>query len=254
MNSNIQQSTLLTESLQNKNERMRVFIINMNKDADRYDNFINRYLSSDISSEKINRFSAIVGKNVTPENWLTDNSLAELHRIEKKGYRNYHHSLTRGGIGCFLSHHTLAKNLLQDSQTDNYLIFEDDTAVLPFTYSKITDSLKHLPNDWDIVLFYTIRAVGRKENNYFNKLKSFWGMNCYIINKKGAQKLIDEVNNNKIDGQIDCYLSKMIQQNKITVYSSKIHYVSTNSKDTNIQVLLKPQKGIDPYDFDGYKM
>ena len=245
---------LLREPMENHNLKLQSYVINMDKDNERYDNFMNSYMNSDVSKKPILRFSGVVGKTEKPDNFLTTESLNELKKIEKRGYRTYHHSLTRGGLGCFLSHSNLAKQLLSDTTNDAYLIFEDDTTILPFTYNKITDALNNLPDDWDMVLFYTIRAVGRKSNNYFNKLKSFWGMNCYIINKKGAKKIIDEVKLNKIDGQIDCYLSRMIQQDKLNVYSSKIHYVSCNSKDTNIQTLLKPIKGIDPYDFKGYKM
>ena len=90
--------------------------------------------------------------------------------------------------------------------------------------------------------------------NDFNRLKSFWGMNCYIINKEGARKFIDEVRKTQIDGQVDCYLSRMIQQKKINIYSTKTHLVSSNSNDTNIQTLLKPIKNVDPYDYKGYRV
>lgn len=242
------------ETFQDNNFIFNAFMINMDKDKERNENFYKNYLNSDLSKIKIDRFPAIVGKNEDPKMWLTHESAKELRLIEKNGYRTHHHSVTRGAIGCFLSHYTLAKKLLKETTVDAYLIFEDDTALLPFTYNKIQESLKHLPNDWDYVMFYTIRAVGRKENEFFNKLKSFWGMNCYLINKSGAKKLIDEVEKNKIDGQIDCYLSKMIQQNKLNIYASKTHFVSSNSKDTNIQAILKPKKGIDPYDYNGYQM
>ena len=69
----------------------------------------------------------------------------------------------------------------------------------------------------------------------------------YAMDKTGVDK-------NKIDGQVDCYLSKMIQQDKINIYSTKTHFVSSNSTDTNIQTILKPIKGVDPYDYNGYKI
>jgi GR25 family glycosyltransferase involved in LPS biosynthesis len=126
--------------------------------------------------------------------------------------------------------------------------------MLPTTYNQILTSLEEAPQDWDMLLFYTIRAVGRSENESFNKLKSFWGMNCYILSKHGAKKFVDEVNETKIDGQVDCYLSRMIQQKKMNIYSTKTHFVSSNSTDTNIQTLLKPHKNIDPYDYKGYRV
>tara|TARA_A100001015_G_scaffold99663_1_gene110738 strand:+ start:581 stop:1414 length:834 start_codon:yes stop_codon:yes gene_type:complete len=233
----------------------RFFVINMDKDKERYNNILKYYQNSDFSNEKLNRFSGINGKVIVPDNYLTSDALNELHLIEKNGYRTHHHSLTRGGIGCFLSHYYLAKELLKEkSNVDAYLIFEDDTRIFPNTYTQIKDSMKTVPDDWDIVLFYTIRAVGHSENKTFNKIKSFWGMNCYLINKNGAKKFVEEVDNIKLDGQVDCYLSRMIQQKKLHVYSTKKQFIACNSTDTNIQTLLKPQKGVDPFDYNGYKV
>ena len=185
---------------------------------------------------------------------MSKDALTELQLIEKNGFRTHHHSVTRGGLGCFLSHYNLAKQLVNDPSVNGYLIFEDDTTMLPTTYNQILTSLEEAPQDWDMLLFYTIRAVGRSENESFNKLKSFWGMNCYILSKHGAKKFVDEVNETKIDGQVDCYLSRMIQQKKMNIYSTKTHFVSSNSTDTNIQTLLKPQQNIDPYDYKGYRV
>ena len=46
----------------------------------------------------------------------------------------------------------------------------------------------------------------------------------------------------------------MIQQDKIKIYASNGNYVSSNSKDSNIQTLFKPVKGVDPYNYRGYQM
>ena len=236
------------------NDSPKIFIVNIDKYKERYAKILKYLKNSDFSDEKYTRFSAIVGKKIPPEKWLTSDALNDLHLIEKNGYRTHHHSITRGGIGCFLSHYYLAKQLLNDSNTNTYLILEDDTAILPNTYEQIKRSLKQAPKKWDIIMFYTIRAVGHNENDTFHKLKSFWGLNCYLINKEGAKKFVNEVDNNKIDGQVDSYLSRMIQQNKINIYSTKTQYVSPSSTETNIQAFLKPKKGIDPHDFKGYKI
>ena len=234
--------------------KLRLFVINMDKDKERYQKLLKHYKNSDLTSLPVNRYEAVVGKKVSPEIWLSKDALTDLQLIEKNGFRTHHHSVTRGGLGCFLSHYNLAKQLMNDQSVEGYLIFEDDTTMLPSTYNQITDSLENAPKDWDMLLFYTIRAVGRSENANFNKLKSFWGMNCYILSKNGAKKFVKEVDETKIDGQVDCYLSRMIQQKKMNIYSSKTHFVSSNSTDTNIQTLLKPQQNIDPYDYKGYRV
>ena len=245
--------TPITEGLTDPDAR-KIFVVNLDKDTERFSKFIQHYDASDMKSLPIERYPAVVGKNVQPEEWLTDDALNELYLTEKNGYRTHHHSLTKGGVGCFLSHFNLAKQLTSDNDVSEYLIFEDDTNILHKTGSRMDELIKNAPDDWDVILFYTIRAIGHGETGDYNKIKSFWGMNGYIINKKGAQKLVDEVTKHKIDGQIDCYMSKMIQQGKLSVYSTKQKLVTCNSSDTNIQVLLKPVAGINPYDYRGYSV
>tara|TARA_B100001173_G_scaffold284673_1_gene271051 strand:- start:274 stop:957 length:684 start_codon:yes stop_codon:yes gene_type:complete len=225
----------------------------MDKDVERYNKIASYYHNSDLSDLPLERYSAVVGKNVEPSDWLTDDAINDFKQVLNNGYRTHHYQLTYGGIGCFLSHYNLAKQLLGEKKNvDAYIVFEDDTAIPRNLLSHIEKNISELPEDWDYLMFYTIRANGEPSTNKLNKLKSFWGLNGYIINKKGARKLVEETNTNKIDGQIDSYLSRMIQQKKMNVYATKKHLVKSNAQDTNIQVILKPLKGVNPYDFKGY--
>jgi len=234
------------------NLKYRTFVINMDKDVERYNKIASYYHNSDLSELPLERYSAVVGKNVEPTDWLTDDAINDFKQVLNNGYRTHHYQLTYGGIGCFLSHYNLAKQLLSEKNVDAYIVFEDDTAIPRNLLSHIETQMSELPEDWDYLMFYTIRANGDPITNKLNKLKSFWGLNGYIINKKGARKLVEETNANKIDGQIDSYLSRMIQQKKMNVYATKKHLVKSNAVDTNIQVILKPLKGVNPYDFKGY--
>jgi len=235
------------------NLKYRTYVINMDKDVERYNKIASYYHNSDLSELPLERYSAVVGKNVEPSDWLTDDAINDFKQVLNNGYRTHHYQLTYGGIGCFLSHYNLAKQLLSEQKNiDAYIVFEDDTAIPRNLLSHIEKNISELPEDWDYLMFYTIRANGEPSTNKLNKLKSFWGLNGYIINKKGARKLVEETNTNKIDGQIDSYLSRMIQQKKMNVYATKKHLVKSNAQDTNIQVILKPLKGVNPYDFKGY--
>ena len=235
------------------NLKYRTYVINMDKDVERYNKIASYYHNSDLSELPLERYSAVVGKNVEPSDWLTDDAINDFKQVLNNGYRTHHYQLTYGGIGCFLSHYNLAKQLLGEKKNvDAYIVFEDDTAIPRNLLSHIETQMSELPEDWDYLMFYTIRANGDPITNKLNKLKSFWGLNGYIINKKGARKLVEETNANKIDGQIDSYLSRMIQQKKMNVYATKKHLVKSNAQDTNIQVILKPSKGVNPYDFKGY--
>ena len=235
------------------NVKFRTFVINMDKDRDRYEKISNYYQNSDLSDIPLERYSAVVGKKVNPEQWLTEDAVKDLNHIINNGYRTHHHQLTYGGIGCFLSHYNLAKRLLTEKENiDAYIVFEDDTAIPKNLLTHIEKNMSEVPDDWDYLMFYTIRARGDSVNKKINKLKSFWGLNGYIINKKGAQKFVEEADATKIDGQIDSYLSRMIQQNKMNIYATKKHLVKSNALDTNIQVILKPLKDVNPYNFKGY--
>ena len=229
------------------NLKYRTYVINMDKDVERYNKIASYYHNSDLSDLPLERYSAVVGKNVEPSDWLTDDAINDFKQVLNNGYRTHHYQLTYGGIGCFLSHYNLAKQLLGEKKNvDAYIVFEDDTAIPRNLLSHIERNISELPEDWDYLMFYTIRANGEPSTNKLNKLKSFWGLNGYIINKKGARKLVEETNTN------NSYLSRMIQQKKMNVYATKKHLVKSNAQDTNIQVILKPSKGVNPYDFKGY--
>jgi GR25 family glycosyltransferase involved in LPS biosynthesis len=235
------------------NMKYRTFVVNMDKDVERFNKISSYYHNSDLSELPLERYSAVVGKNMEPSDWLTDDAVNDFNNVINNGYRTHHYQLTYGGIGCFLSHYNLAKQLLSEQKNiDAYIVFEDDTAIPRNLLSHIETQMSELPEDWDYLMFYTIRANGDPITKKLNKLKSFWGTNCYIMNKKGARKLVEETNANKIDGQIDSYLSRMIQQDKMNIYATKKHLVKSNALDTNIQVILKPLKGVNPYDFKGY--
>ena len=103
------------------NKNTTTYIINMDKNKDRMDRITSAYMNSDIKEIPFHRFPAVVGKNVNINDWLIPEAIQELKQVENKKYRNYHYQLTRGAIGCFLSHYTLAKQLLTDKRNDYYL-------------------------------------------------------------------------------------------------------------------------------------
>lgn len=244
-----------TSSLKN-DINMRIFVINLDKDHQRFQHLSNSFSKSDLSTKyTLNRFPAILGRKINESEWLTPKSIQELNAIEMNGYRTHHYQLTRGGIGCFLSHYTLAKQLLNEpTQIDRYFILEDDIELYPNCLDLIKKLLLFVPDNWDMIPFHSHRNIGPSLNHFFKKFRGFWGMGAYMINRNGARKFVNEVDKMRIDGQVDAYLSRMVQQDKIHIYGSKIHPVKNVSKDTNIQVELRSVPGIDPYNYGGYKV
>jgi len=269
-----------TDDTVNKSE---VWVINLEKNKKRMADITENYQQTDMSILPLHRFEAINGKKVDIYTYLTPYAVGELQGVEKLQYRTKHYQLTKGGVGCFLSHYELAKQLLEaptnnpktpitpitpittkpqntpTTSTQQYIVLEDDAKIGKSSFQKIQYYIKNAPDDWDILLFGYFRMNRNKDfrNTLFHKPNGFWGTHGYVINKKGAQKLVDEVDNNKIDGQIDSYLSRMIQQNKINIYASKeqvIELNGANSSITNIQTNLRIVEGVDPFDYFGYQL
>jgi GR25 family glycosyltransferase involved in LPS biosynthesis len=240
------------DTFKSKSSQQRTFCINLDKDNHRYENLQRSYYASDMKHIQLERYSAILGATVSIEQWLSPSAMNEFYAVKKNGYRTHHYQLTSGAVGCFLSHYYLAKQLLDDSSADTYLILEDDVQLLPSAYTIMTRELEHAPADWDLIAFYYHRVIGEPACRHFKHVNGFWGMGTYLLNKKGARKIVDEVEQNKIDGQIDAYLSRMSQQNKIRLYASNIHISKNVGIDTNIQIEINPISGLNPFEYKGY--
>ena len=181
--------------------------------------------------------------------------MLQVNKTEKTKRRTHHYQLTKGAVGCFLSHYTLVKQLLDDNSADYYLILEDDIMVNEKILSTIKRYLSIVPTDWDILQLSTLRCVKYNVVGEFVEPSGFWGMQSYIINKRGAKKLVNEVNNHKIDGQIDAYLSRMKQQNKIKIYITKkrLFFTNENGIKSDIQCkVVKEDPNENPFNYKGY--
>ena len=201
-----------------------------------------------MSSVPLNRFDAIYGKTLDIEKLVSPAAYEDLLVNEKNKYRTKHYQLTRGAVGCYLSHMSLYKQLLDDPAHEYYLIFEDDAAILPYVYDRVALAVNMAPADWDMILFAPIMEVTSENLGMFVKYESFWGLCGYAINKKGAQRLFDEFNNRPITMQIDSKMSLMIMQDKLNVYGYKEKLIwHDHSVGTDIQMPVRAIKGINPF-------
>lgn len=229
-----------------------VYVINLDKDTERYQEFTEYYNKSDFSKIPCKRFPATYGKNIDSEDYLAPHAKDEFNAVNSQGYRTKHHQLTHGGMGCFLSHYRLAQQFVDSDDVPYIIVFEDDTVCKPNTKQLLDEYISKAPTNWDLLSFQQWRLKGDDVNELYTKPTSFWGTGMYVLRKSGAQKLLDEVNSTKIDGQIDAYLSRMSQQNKMNVYACKQPLTIDNSKNvSNIQAELREKTGVDPFDYFG---
>jgi GR25 family glycosyltransferase involved in LPS biosynthesis len=229
--------------------RINAWIINLDKNVDRLNQSMATYNASDLPNAiSIKRYRAVVGIDLEPSDWLSETALKEFQQVEKYKYRTKHYQLTKGAIGCYLSHSNLFKQLLSDSTCDMYLIFEDDIIIDKRALTKINDILKEVPNNWDMILLGYARVF-----NYtvvspkIAKVKSFWGLNGYLISKQGARTFLE--NHKMIECQIDNYMSWLAIQNKMNIYATTTPIVLPDSSYTDIQINLFPKNKIDAFTF-----
>lgn len=224
---------------------IKYWVINLKSNKDRFDTFINNFTID----APVERYDAVCGKNLKNiEKYMTPTSYNELLLTERRGYRTKHYQQTRGGVGCYLSHYNIIRKLVWDPMHDYYVVFEDDVTLVPGAERAIKDAIRNAPNDWDIILFYTLmeNPGSTTENAYVRKLNHFWGMQGYVINRRGARKISDH----RANIQIDSKLSLMAKKNMLNVYSlqNQLSVIRPNYTGTDIQIYdVKHINGIDPF-------
>jgi glycosyl transferase, family 25 len=171
-----------------------IYCVNLDKSKDRW-----KYIKNigDKIGINIKRFSAINGKKLNNiKQYCTD----KYYNIMKNQKNIY------GNVGCYLSHLNLWKKIY-NNMISHAIIIEDDI-ILKDTFKKeLYDTLKKIPDNWDIIYLGITRPCGKKINNniYIHKHpqcnKDNGGTFGYIVNRKSLYKLIRFA---------DCKINKMI--------------------------------------------
>jgi GR25 family glycosyltransferase involved in LPS biosynthesis len=197
--------------------QIQVYCINLESRKDRWTRFNSQIEINTLKQiYPFERFSAILGSDIDILNDERISMRSKRNIIE--GIRRDHEELdTPGGVGCYLSHTTLWKKLV-DSDKEYAMIFEDD-AVIPLNFvhqfqSAIKD-IELLPKKPDVWYFsgptkwyYESKgkALPHTENRNQNGpwvtsyCSTFTG---YLISKNGAKLLLERAF--PIDMHVDLY-------------------------------------------------
>lgn len=236
-------------------KKTKSFVINLDRNKDRLNKFITQYYASDLSIIPLQRFTAIDGKTVDLNKYVSEDAYKQILFSEKSGYRLRHYEMTKGAVGCFISHTALYNMLLKDHDVDYYIIFEDDTVIPKQIISLIHLYISNVPDDWDILLFGILRENVNTKINIYDKVDTWWGLFSYAINKKGALKFLNELDIiKKVDQQIDSMMSLMAKQGKLNVYSTSIYLFKQGYNKSDIQVPVKIQLNINPYKYKNIEL
>jgi GR25 family glycosyltransferase involved in LPS biosynthesis len=226
----------LIESFNTNINKYKQYLINLDHRSDRF-NVTNNLLSI-FNFKHVIRYPAINGKNML-YNELVNIVDPDAMTSILNNFRKEHHELSYGAVGCYLSHVNIWDELSKLYDTNEIIIFEDDTYPA-FSLDKINIILqKHVPSDWDIVLFGGIYNETKLINDNVSKIYKFYQMHAYIINKNGANKLLKKAY--PIKKQIDSWLSDLASDNYINIYGVNNNKWVQNSEinNTDIQTIIK---------------
>src|SRR5207248_471992 len=141
--------------------------------------------------------------------------LIENIRINK---RHTNRQLTKGAIGCYLSH-LFIYNIIIKNNIQFALIFEDDCNIPDSNddFWKKMNIIK-IPDDTDIFLFDAYiheYDIEKYPNNFSNKVLFFYGVYFYLITLQGAYKFLKYAL--PIKYQIDNFMSMLSYTKKINI-------------------------------------
>jgi GR25 family glycosyltransferase involved in LPS biosynthesis len=146
-----------------------IYLINLDKDTDRLEKF-----KTNISPNRFIRIPGIHGNK------------QEFHDNQEVFFTS-RYLAPKSALGCAMSHRLAAKTFLETSDKPFVLICEDDAEpLLPDYIEKIEESIKTAPADWDMIKYDYLPNYNIGE---FNKVPSLI-LTAYLINKKGAEKLL----------------------------------------------------------------
>jgi len=241
----------------------KAFYINMNSRADMRKQFTEMYSDSSLSDIPCSRFSGVVGKDQDPTKLLTETALLELADLETEKRRLYHYQLTRGGIGCFLSHLALYRQLLQDADVDVYLVLEDDIKIVDDARQRIEKALQEVgkvsDDGWDFILLGWHRKEGDMGSavSGYTLPTGFWGTFSYLVSKSGAAAMVNEVESVGMDGQIDAVMCRKQQEGGVRIYAPQKAIVVPFNPD-NVSMIqtyvVEETDAYDPFLFRGYRV
>ena len=220
-----------------------IYLINMDKHSDRLQSFQTHFNASDLYESSFTRFPGILGDKLDIKSLVTTKAYGEITTSEKNKYRTKHYQLTRGGVGCYLSHIEVMK-MIWNSDKNMGLIFEDDAVMDKTIKASLSEQLTKIPSDWDILLLGYFCNKCTYGTSY-NKVNKFFGLHGYLVSRSGIRKILKYCTP-PIDRQIDSSLSDMAEKGMLNIYTTKQKYVrQDNSFKTSIQIPIQKQAGVD---------
>uniref|UniRef100_A0A5F4VXQ9 Collagen beta(1-O)galactosyltransferase 2 n=1 Tax=Callithrix jacchus TaxID=9483 RepID=A0A5F4VXQ9_CALJA len=208
-----------------------IFMINLKRRKDRRDRMLRTLYEQEIEVKIV---EAVDGKA------LNTSQLKSLNIEMLPGYRDPYSSrpLTRGEIGCFLSHYSVWKEVI-DRELEKTLVIEDDVRFehqFKKKLMKLMDDIDQAQLDWELIYIgrkrMQVKEPEKAVPNVENLVEadySYWTLG-YVISLEGAQKLVGANPFGKML-PVDEFLPIMYNKHPVLISSPHCHLFQTLSDD-----------------------
>ncbi|KGL76376.1 Procollagen galactosyltransferase 2, partial [Tinamus guttatus] len=214
----------------------QIFMINLKRRKDRRDRMLRTLYEQEIAVKIV---EAVDGKA------LNTSQLKALSIEMLPGYRDPYSSrpLTRGEIGCFLSHYYIWKEVV-NRELEKTLVIEDDVRFehqFKRKLMKLMDDIEQAQLDWELIYIgrkrMQVQQPEKAVPNVMNLVEadySYWTLG-YAISFQGAQKLIGAEPFGKML-PVDEFLPVMYNKHPVAKYME--YYESRDLKAFSAEPLL----------------
>lgn len=215
-------------------KNIQMYVINLDRNHERYANFVET-CKKVMNNAEIQRFSAVDGNDLSYkelEDIVAPPILQGIKDIDATQKRTSDEQMTRGMVGCYLSHIRIYEQNFDKSNI--VFIFEDDGKFDVNVYD-IAMNFKDIPDDWDIILLGTVRIFSYiQHSESWKRIYDFWGTQGYIINDNGMKKMLQYYK--PMQNQIDFRIGELSKNNLLNVYAYKDNLVYQCSNSTDVQM------------------
>jgi len=224
---------------------LKTYVVNLDKRKDRWEKFLQQ---KETEFLKYNRFPAIDGNNLTPNEAL------------QSIFDGNDFNMRKGMVGCAMSHIALYTLLVNSPNNESIMcVLEDDVTFVPSFQEKFLNLVSQLSTnqnfkDWDMCYlghhvwpqYVTDKTYNKTDLPTVEKWtaeqsleKSIGGTGGYLITKNGARKLLDFINKFGMRNGIDTIQQKAA--NTLNIYYCIPHLIYSecwthnNKADSDIQ-------------------
>jgi GR25 family glycosyltransferase involved in LPS biosynthesis len=211
--------------------------------ADHWPAILQNMLVISIREERLERFWKRIGplrKYSTLIEGINGQELDPIQLEQEGVYRpiNKYNELTKGQLGCFMSHRKAWQHIVDQEMTHGFIL-EDDCEMTPNkeTLMLLKVALQEAQSvRWDVLFVGrnpALCVVRKKLREHIVQIGKTWGLFAYVVTREAAQELLAA--SVVMDDTADCFVSTSKHAAKIKLGISPIPFIVVAEKSDTVK-------------------